>query len=192
MINNYYIYFNLKDNINYIFLLQLYRLAEYNKQSRRYDVIKYNTQKELAVMLGVSPQTLNNYFNNDEYNNYFFIDKQQRIIILNNNFSGNNKRPFIHLTASMVDFLLSVEAVNKNLFVKYFFYIKHFCSINNKQQDFTANQFFNYIGLSTKSTKYKNLLNDYNNILKTSNYVAIKSGRDNRGYNRNYYTFNYD
>ena len=75
MINNYYIYFNLKDNINYVFLLSLYRLAEYNKQSRRYDVIKYNTQKELAVMLGVSPQTLNNYFNNDEYNNYFFVDK---------------------------------------------------------------------------------------------------------------------
>ena len=92
----------------------------------------------------------------------------------------------------MVDFLLTVEAVSKNLFIKYFLYIKYFCSISNKQQDFTANQFFNYVGLSTKSTKYKNLLTDYNNILKKSNYVRIRPSRDSRGYSRNYYTFNYD
>ena len=192
MINNYYVYFNLKDNINYVYLLKLYRLAQFNKDTRRYDIVKYNTLKDLAASLDITASTLSTMINSDKYNNYFSIDKRHKIISLHNNFSGSNTKPFIHLTASMVDYLLSIEAVNKNLFIKYFLYIKHFCNISNKQQDFTANQFFDYIGLSTKSTKYKNLLNDYNNILKTSNYIAIKSSRDNRGYNRNYYIFNYD
>lgn len=193
MINNYYVYFNLKDNINYVYLLKLYRLAQFNKDTRRYDIVKYNTLKDLAVSLDITASTLSTMLNSDKYNNYFSIDKRHKIISLHNNFSGSNTKPFIHLTASMVDYLLSVEAVNRNLFIKYFLYIKYYCSMyKNKPQDFTINQFLSFVSLSTKSTKYKNLIGDYNNILKQSGYVSIKPWRDSRGYSRNYYTFNYD
>ena len=193
MINNYYVYFNLKDNINYVYLLKLYRLAQFNKDTRRYDIVKYDTLKDLAVSLDITASTLSTMLNSDKYNNYFSIDKRHKIISLHNNFSGSNTKPFIHLTASMVDYLLSVEAVNRNLFIKYFLYIKYYCSMyKNKPQDFTINQFLSFVSLSTKSTKYKNLIGDYNNILKQSGYVIIKPWIDNRGHSRNYYFFNYD
>lgn len=64
----------------------------------------------------------------DRYNNYLSVDKDSKTITILNNFT-NTTKPFIHLTASMVDYLLTVEADNKNLFIKYFLYIKYYCGM---------------------------------------------------------------
>ena len=48
-----FIYFNLIDKISYTNLLKLYSIAEYNKSTRRYDTIRYKTQKDLAELLGL-------------------------------------------------------------------------------------------------------------------------------------------
>ena len=80
MINNYYVYFNLKDNINYVYLLKLYRLAQFNTDTRRYDIVKYNTLKDLAVSLDITASTLSTMLNSDKYNHYFSIAQRHKII----------------------------------------------------------------------------------------------------------------
>lgn len=78
MINNFYILFSLKDNINYTFLLNLYSIAEYNKHSKCFDTIRYSSYKQLSDTIGLSASTISKNLNNEVYANYFHVDKKRK------------------------------------------------------------------------------------------------------------------
>ena len=191
----HFIYFNLTDNINYNNLLKLYSIATYNKKSKRYDTIKYKTQKQLANELNIKQSSLQTMINYDRYNDYFIVDKDNKVITLLNDFSQNNKRQFVVITASQLQYLINDEAVitHRNLFIKYYLYIKYFSIINrNNRLDFTANQFLTFIGYSCKSNNTKDILGKFNKTLVNDGYLNIKVEHDNKGHQRNYYRFIYD
>lgn len=112
---NYYIYYQEKTTINYIYLLLLYKVAKYNALTKCYDTIEYNKITELVNTINkeyidnsISQSTVSRLLNNKEYNEYFIYNKTAKTIQLLNDFkkeSTNTKR-FIVLTDDEVSMLI--------------------------------------------------------------------------------------
>lgn len=160
--------------------------AEYNKDTKAYDTIRYVSIKKLADNLSFSKSTLDRMFDDNEYKPYLSVDKAQKIITIYNSFvrEKGKQRAFVMLTDREVEVL---RKVNKNLLCKYLMYIKYYCGHSKeKKTDFTANQFLEACGYSTQSQEYKDLLSSYNRLLVKENIIEIQRFIDD-GKKRNIY-----
>lgn len=193
---NYFIRYNPKANINYLYLFMLYGIAEYDKVERRYNTIHYNTKKELAAKIAatygksaMSLSTISRLMNNTAYNDYYTIGYNK--IILNNNFTNYNgmkHTPFIVITDDEAKFF--IEQRDK-LLARYYCYLKYYCSyaqLSGSIQDFTAKQFLDTIGLSLDNHNNLSKISGYNTLLVNNGYIKIEKYRDKYGYERNKYT----
>lgn len=220
MYNYYYLLYKENANVNYIYLLYLYKIAERYTDDIEYDFkkhlktdISFKSFKELEIRINtllkqyqkkdnkgklktlISETTLSRIVSKKEYSDFFFYDKfgDNKLIILNNDFSKgsyNKNKSFVRLSPLMVNLLLEEQ---DNLLAQYIIYIIHSCGIHNNSADFTAIQFLQSAGYSLKANNYKSKVSDYNNLLKEKNIISIKSWRDEAGRMRNTYSLiNYD
>ena len=193
---NYFIRYSPEAKINYLYLFMLYGLADYNKDTRTYSTITFDTKKELAERLtatykkyAFSYATLTRIIANDDYNSYFTVDSNK--IILNNRFSryvNTDNQPFVIITSDEANFLIKSK---DNLLAKYYCYLKYYCGLTataGKIQDFTAKQFLSSIGLSTNNHDNLNKISKYNSLLVEQGYIKIEKYRDKLGHERNIYT----
>ena len=190
MLRHYYIRYEPKADINYIYLLYLYSLAEFNTITNNFDRIKYNSirilQKQIEERFGkgsISPSSLSRLLNDDRYKNYINVDLKRKEIALQTATKG--MPCFVMLTKREVDFLLDKK---DNLLAKYFLYMKHFCGLGAVgKQDFTAKQFLNFCGYSDKSNAYLSKVSSYNRLLVENGFIKIERYRDEQGHTRNKY-----
>lgn len=109
---HYYIRYEPKAEINYIYLLYLYSLGEYNTTKKCFDTISYSSiralEKVIADRFGkgnISVSGISRMMNDERYREYFSVDKEKKVISLHNDIRGLNS--FVMLSSSEVDFLLS-------------------------------------------------------------------------------------
>ena len=187
----YYLNFKPQADINYLHLLALYDLAQYNPASKAFDTITYNSISKLALQLPFSSATLNRILVNDEYKHFLSIDKKNRTIKLNCSvIKGSNNNCFVRLTEKEVKLL---QEQNDNLLCKYYIYMKYYCSLSQlagTKQDFTAKQFLASIGYSINSNSQLDKISSYNSLLKEKGLISIVIYRDEQGHTRNSYTIN--
>ena len=191
----YYIPYRPKANINYIYLLNLYKIAEKPVERRIKQDIGYKTIKELLSMINsekiiMSEATLRRVLNNKEYEQFFEIKEygSMKQIILKNDFRSlsNDKKPFVVLCPKTYELLIQEE---DNLLAKYTIYLKYMCGLNKGSTDVTADQFLNTFGYSIKSHNMKDQLCKYNTLLEEEEIVRIKRNMLEDGKRRNTYTF---
>lgn len=204
---NFYIPYYENYNINYIYLLLLYKLAEANKKQWIRSIVNYSSFKDLMNRMNdvassivkkqgttadkiqvISASTISRILNNTEYKEYFKWQKDEKRIILLNDFrkSNSSKIPFVSLDENAVSFLIEQ---NDNLLAKYYLYLKYYCgSSKNKQTDTTAKQFLDALGYSTKSGSFVSKISEYNSLLVSNGLLKIKKYKDENGHERNIYS----
>ena len=190
MIRHFYIRYEAKADINYIYLLYLYSLAEYNTTKNLFDTVSYSSirtlQKQIEDKFGkgsISPSTLSRLLNDERYGDYFKVDQKRKEIALQNATEG--MPCFIMLTNREVEFLLKQK---DNLLIKYYLYIKHFCGMGAVgKQDFTAKQFLSFCGYSTTSNAYLSKVSSCNRLLVENGFIRIEQYKDEQGHTRNKY-----
>jgi len=93
---------------NFILLFRLYTLAQYNKETKLYDIIPIESKKKLSCGLRCSGATLSRFLRNNAKNAlYFTCDDTKQIIKLNNNFTNRqDNRQFVCITEEELLFLL--------------------------------------------------------------------------------------
>jgi hypothetical protein len=165
----YYITFRPAAKVNYLYILRLYQIAEYNKRTKLYDTISYKTQSELAKRLQVSDKTLARLLVNTEYAEIFTVDKKAKRITLLNNYRSSAEREnksFVRVNAACIDRLLAAYETlgepNTDLFIRYYLYIRYYCTC--RTSDFTGEQFLAAVGYST-NTGTRSKLCTYNRLL---------------------------
>lgn len=194
MVNTLYFPYKIDSDINYLYLFRLMRLAEYNTTTKSFDTLRFSSLSSLAGQIDISSSTLKRILSKPtgdykkDYSPFFSCDLDKKIIVFNNNFIGQKKVQYIYFMEQEVSFLLKH---NDNLLCQYLIYLKYNCSrVSNKGQDFTANQFLNACGYSTKSSNTKSKISSYNELLERNGFIKISRFRDSQGYNRNNYTYN--
>lgn len=188
MKKNYYLRFRPTANIDYLYLLAFYDLAEYNEESKVFDTIRYSSVRVLAESLKISSSTVNRIFNNPEYNEFMCIDKHNKTIKLCNSFKKGQSNQFVRLTNDEVSL---IREVNTNLFAKYLIYIKYYCGYTkDNNTDFTAQQFLSACGYSVKSNATLDTISRYNGLLVDRGLIKIQKYRDDKGHTRNRYSYN--
>ena len=85
---HYYLPFEPTADINYLHLLDLMEHAEYNKETKAFDTIRYVSVKKLADNLSFSKSTLDRILDNPEYKPFLSVDRANKIITINNCFVG--------------------------------------------------------------------------------------------------------
>ena len=187
MLKQYYLRFLPTAKIDYIFLLTLYDLADYNTDTKTYSIITYKSLAELARLCSVSDKTLRRHLADAEYSPFLQWDKQNKRVILLNDFSPTGyKVPFLTVSPVEVRVLLTEK---DNLLCKYLIYLKYYCGYNaSKCLDTTAKQFLSAIGYSSNSS-YPSKISGYNALLEQKGLLKITRKHDERGYLRNVYSF---
>lgn len=188
----YYIPFveNMKQ-IDLYLLFSLYDLAEYNPDKKVFDTVRYSSQSNLALQLGISLSQLKRIISNNAYSSYFQVDTKEKTITLYNDFRNSNSqkenKPFVSLSADEIRVLRENEK-NNELLPKYYVYLKYYCGFNVKSHstDSTAKQILSAIGYSTNSS-YQALLSSYNQILTKNKLIRITQYRDEKKQIRNRY-----
>lgn len=184
MIKRFYLPFN-NSKVNYIYILSIFSIAEYNTDTKRYDTVRYKSIDSLAKTIGVSKTTMNRILERYEYSAFFIVNKKEKTITIQNDFTKSSRK-FVILTNKEVKFLLLQR---NNLLCKYFIYIKHFCgTVKTKDQDFTARQFLSFFQYSNNSHSYLDAISSFNSLLVKEGYITIKKYRDCYGQTRNIYT----
>ena len=108
MLKKYYLRFLPTANIDYVFLLTLYDLADYNTDTKTYNIINYKSLAELARLCSVSDKTLRRHLVDTEYSPFLQWDKQNKRVILLNDFSKTGyKTPFLTVSPEEVRLLLT-------------------------------------------------------------------------------------
>lgn len=193
MTRNIYIPYEENRDINYCYIIMFYKIAEYNKSLRIYNIIKYDNIKQLTERLNsslaqndyISESTVNRILQNTKYKKFIHLDKAKKEITINNN--AKNLKKFVILTDSEVSLIL--EKFDK-LFAAYLLYLKYYYGYNKKNPiDTTQNQFLNALQYSTHSNSYKSKLSEFNNILSEKGYIEIQHYIDSNGYQRNRYAY---
>ncbi len=138
----------------------------------------------------VSQATLRRVALSEKYKPFFVYDKDycgQQGIILQNDFRGEKGKqsPFVVLNPKTYKFLIEQ---GDNLLAKYTIFLKYQCGKGNGRTDFTANQFLQAIGYSTKAASTKSLISTYNKQLQDNGIITIKPIQID-GKQRNVYTF---
>lgn len=204
---NYYVPYYEKYNINYIYLLLFYKIAEADKKQWIKNIVNYSSFKDLMNRMNdvassiakernvmadkvqiISASTISRISTNTEYNEYFKWQKDEKRIILLNDFrkSNSSKIPFVSLGENTVSFLIEQ---NDNLLAKYYLYLKYHCgSSKSKQTDTTAKQFLDALGYSTKSGSFVSKISEYNSLLVSNGLLKIKKYKDENGHERNIYS----
>lgn len=183
----YYLRFRPTANIDYLYLLAFYDLAEYNEDSRVFDTIHYPSVRVLAESLNVSPATVNRIFKNPAYNEFLAVDTTAKTIKLYNSFAKGQTEQFVRLTA---DEVMLIREVRDNLFTKYLIYLKYYCGYSkDNKTDFTAKQFLTACGYSVNSNSMFDKLSQYNELLVSKGIIKIKKYRDELGHTRNIYSY---
>ena len=187
MLKKYYLRFLPTANIDYVFLLTLYDLADYNTDTKTYSIITYKSLPELARLCSVSDKTLRRHLADTEYSPFLQWDKQNKRVILLNDFSKTRyKTPFLTVSPEEVRLLLTQK---DNLLCKYLIYLKYFCGYSaSKCIDTTCKQFLSAIGYSSNSS-YPSKISGYNALLEREGIIRITKKHDERGFLRNVYSF---
>lgn len=191
MIKKYYISYNESADINYIYLLCLYSIADYNIYTQRYDIINYKSIQDIVNKINalygdkyISTSTIRRLLEDNKYKDYFYNNKETKQIILFNNIKDNNK--FIVLNNKEVEFFIQKK---DNLLLKYYIYHKYYCGFNkDKKHDSTIKQMLQALSLSINSNANISKLCNYNQILAQNNFLSISKYKDNNGYERNLYS----
>lgn len=183
----YYIPYDEKADISYIYLLTFYSIAEYNSITGLYDTIPYKSFEQLeertAKIHRISAATIYRTLKNKKYRKYLYLDQKKKLIRINNNIKECNK--FVVLSQREVDFIISNR---DNLLAKYLIYRKYYClHTRRKKSDTTAKQFLAAIGLSTKSNSYISKISEYNRLLVDNKFLTLEKYRDENGNERNLY-----
>lgn len=196
--NNYYIpFFSGKEKFNYLPILYLYRIAEYNPREKIYDKITVQSFAKLTEKINaevitetkdkkkISKTTIYNILHDSKYNDFFTYDREKNEIILKNNFKKKEKRSFIFLTKKEFDFLLQQNDI---LLTRYYFYLRYYCGISKKgTTDNTAKQFLAASGYSVSSGSYVSKISEYNKLLFSNGMIFIQKIRED-GKERNIYS----
>lgn len=188
----YYIIYDEKTNINYIYLLFFMSIAEYNPASKRYDIVKYKSIKKLADRINevcgdnsISTSTLNRLLDRD-YKGYLVFDRKNKIIQINNYIK--NKKRFVYITQKEAQFFMKQK---DNLLFRYYLYHKYWCGFRkDKAHDSTAKQILLDLGYSDISNRNISLFSNYNGILSNNGFLIIQKYRDDMGNERNKYSIN--
>ena len=190
----YYIIYDEKTDINYIYLLFFMSIAEYNPASQRYDIVRYQSIQKLANKINevcgdnsISTSTLNRLLNrSDQYKDYLKFDRKNKIIQINNYIK--NKKRFVYITQKEAQFFMKQK---DNILYRYYLYHKYWCGFcKDKTHDSTAKQILQGLGYSDTSNRMVSLLSSYNKILADQAFLIIESYRDNMGNKRNRYSLN--
>ena len=193
----YYLpYFPGLKKYNYLPVLCFWISGEYNKESKLFDKITFQSLDDLAGKVEaaagekvLSKSTLSRVLNNEEYQRYFTYDKERKEIILKNNFrskpGGNGNQSFVVLSAAEISFLVRSQ---DSLLIQYFLYLKYYCGISkSKTTDSTAKQFLAACGYCETSNNYLAKIAGYNRSLSATGFLSIKKSRDTNGRERNEY-----
>lgn len=193
----YYLpYFPGLKKYNYLPVLCFWISGEYNKESKLFDKITFQSLDDLAGKVEaaagekvLSKSTLSRVLNNEEYQRYFTYDKERKEIILKNNFrskpGGNGNQSFVVLSAAEISFLVRSQ---DSLLIQYFLYLKYYCGISkSKTTDSTAKQFLAACGYCETSNNYLAKIAGYNQSLSAIGFLEIKKSRDTNGRERNEY-----
>lgn len=190
----YYIIYDEKADINYIYLLFFISIAEYNPETKRFDIIRYKSIQKLADRINevcgnnsISTSTLNRLLNkNEQYKDYLEFDRKNKIIKINNDIKA--KKRFVYITQNEAKFFMHQ---NSNPLFRYYLYHKYWCGFRkDKSHDSTLRQILIDLGYQGNSNKQISLLSDYNKILSDNGYLLINKYRDDLGNERNKYTIN--
>lgn len=190
MLRHFYIRYEPQTDVNYIYLLYLYSLAEYNPSTNLFDTVSYKSVRALQRLIAerfgkgsISPSTLSRLFKDDRYRNYIKVDTEHNKIALQTATKG--MPCFVMLTKREIDFLIDKK---DNLLAKYYLYIKHFCGRGTVgTQDFTLKQFLKYCGYSDKSNSNVSKVSSYNSLLVDNGFIRIEKYTDEQGHTRNCY-----
>ena len=184
---HYYLPFLPMAKIDYLHLLALYDLAEYQTDTGAFDTIRYTSSAALAEQVKLSSSTISRILKSEKYADFLIVDREHKVITLNNNFRKSVNQPFVMLTAAEVKLIREIE---DNLFAKYLIYLKYYCGFTkDKKNDFTAKQFLAACGYSTSSNDYVSKVSEYNGILLANGIIRIEKYTDELGQTRNRYTF---
>ena len=138
----YYLPFQPKSQVDYLLLLDLADIAEYNPDTKQFDTIHFQSVSKLAEMLHRNNSTLSRHLEKSAYKPFFTYNKQEKLIILNTDFSKTaDFQPFVVLTSIEAQIIRHYEAedktkqktdtkVNANLLCKYLMYLKYYCGYN--------------------------------------------------------------
>ena len=116
---SYFIPFQPITNINYVYLLCLYKIAEYNRTTKIKDTIRYSSIKDLSnriekkTGIKIKETTLYNFINKQSGNGYFILDSSnKRITLYNNyrkNFQHNQITAFVILEEPQINIILKMN-----------------------------------------------------------------------------------
>lgn len=193
---NYFIRYDPKAKVNYLYLFMLYGIAGYNPENRTFDSIYYRSIRDLSRTIqnkygeeGFSYSTLKRILQDPNYKEYFHYGGH--FVTLHNSFS-NSKRTdntsFIIISNKEADKL--IELGDSSL-ASYYCYLKYYCGLATKigkPQDFTAKQYLNAVGLSVDNHNNYSKVSSYNTILSNANMIKIDKFRDDMGNERNRYS----
>lgn len=186
-IRKYYLLYKDKVNIDYIYLLKIYKKAQCIDDDYIKNTIQFSSKKELAEKVDIKYNALLNILKNQEYKDYFTVSNNQ--LVINNNFKADNKErvnKFVVLTEKEADILIQY---NNNLLAKYFIYHKYYCGFSKyKCHNSTAKQILDTMGYSNKSNNYISQLSRFNKILVDENMIQIQNYIEN-GKHRIFYYF---
>lgn len=187
MLRQYYLRFLPTAKVDYVFLLNLYDLADYNTDTKTYNKITYKSLAGLAQSCSVSEKTLRRHLTDTEYSPFLYWDNKTKTVFLLNDFTKTGyKTPFI--TLSPVEVRLLIKE-NDNLLCKYLIYLRYYCGYSaTKRIDTTCKQFLSAIGYSSNSS-YPSKISGYNTLLVKNGIIKINKIHDEAGHLRNIYSF---
>lgn len=179
-------------DINYIYLLMLYELCQYNATTNQFDTISYSSIKSIVNQCNsifgdysISSSTIVRMLSDSKYSNYLLHNKKDKTIVINNNVNNFNK--FVVLNTNEFNLIMQYK---DNLFIKYLLYHKYYCGYSRaKKHDSTAKQILAAIGYSTSSNSYLSKFSEYNKILSDNKMLSINKYRDQQGNERNVYSY---
>ena len=190
--------------VNYIYLLYLYGIAEI-KEGYTKSVVSFSSYGDLANKINsafsppanskkksvISADTVSRVLKNESYKPFFEIVKKDKCnyLVLNNYFKGVKGKPFIRLIPPIYTLLTEQQ---DNLLAKYVVYLIHACGTTNNKADFTAKQFLSANGYSLKANNYQSKLCEYNKLLQERGIITITKWKDDRQLERNTYSLRDD
>lgn len=171
------------NKINLLYLLYLYGIAEYNKDTKYKDTINYLSADKLKDKINdkyntnISKSTINRLINDvisGNYSDFLSIDTNKKQIFIKNHFRRKKNAQFVIVK----DDLFNILTAEKDDFLcKYAIYLYFICGKYQKT-DSTAEQILSALGYSAKSGTNKQKLSYYNSILCENKIINITQYRD--------------
>lgn len=189
------IYFPYQERVkdfNLLYMLYLYGLAEYDRETKCRDKIVFSTRKKLAedintkYSINLSVSTIERLIKkSDSYSFYYKIDFSKNQIRLQNDFQKKKEVRFIKLSDKAFKALIAQQ---NDLLIKYYCYLCYNCGKSfSGAIDHTAELILSNMGYCGTSKKYKDLLYSFNSLLTQLELITISKKTDEQGHTRNIY-----